>query len=142
MIGSTVLSMSIRQSRHLQEVPSDFFRLPVFILTSTFFLMPVRFLGFLRMAHASGWGTRDGAYTGGDDDGPVAAQHPPTPTPPPRDIFHGTGTSTSTLAVRERRTTHATTPAPARRRHHYNPKAAIPYLIAIAILSLEALLYV
>ncbi|HEY0215363.1 MAG TPA: glycosyltransferase [Cellulomonas sp.] len=66
MITSSVLSMAIRQIRHLQEVPSDFFRLPVFIIVSTFFLMPVRLLGFLRMAHASGWGTRAGAYAGGD----------------------------------------------------------------------------
>lgn len=66
MVVSSVLSMAIRQIRHLQEVPSDFFRLPVFIIVSTFFLMPVRLLGFLRMAHASGWGTRAGAYAGGD----------------------------------------------------------------------------
>jgi hyaluronan synthase len=66
MIVSSVLSMAIRQIRHLQEVPGDFFRLPVFIIVSTFFLMPIRLLGFLRMAHASGWGTRAGAYAGGD----------------------------------------------------------------------------
>ncbi|RMI14004.1 glycosyltransferase family 2 protein [Cellulomonas triticagri] len=66
MVVSSVLSMAIRQIRHLQEVPSDFFRLPIFIIVSTFFLMPVRLLGFLRMAHASGWGTRAGAYAGGD----------------------------------------------------------------------------
>jgi hyaluronan synthase len=66
MVVSSVLSMAIRQIRHLQEVPSDFFRLPVFIIVSTFFLMPVRLLGFLRMAHVSGWGTRDGAYAGGE----------------------------------------------------------------------------
>ncbi|TKR26589.1 glycosyltransferase [Cellulomonas hominis] len=66
MVVSSVLSMAIRQIRHLQEVPGDFFRLPVFIIVSTFFLMPVRLLGFLRMAHASGWGTRAGAYAGGD----------------------------------------------------------------------------
>lgn len=78
MVVSSVLSMAVRQIRHLQEVPSDFFRLPVFILVSTFFLMPVRLLGFFRMAHASGWGTRAGAYAGGDpgaqeqgDDGPT-----------------------------------------------------------------------
>ncbi|MEV7973914.1 glycosyltransferase family 2 protein [Cellulomonas sp. NPDC089187] len=66
MVTSSVLSMAIRQIRHLQEVPSDFFRLPIFIIVSTLFLMPVRLLGFLRMAHASGWGTRAGAYAGGD----------------------------------------------------------------------------
>ena len=65
MIVSSVISMSIRQIRHLSEKPSDFFRLPVFIIVSTFFLMPIRLLGFFRMAHASGWGTRAGAYAGG-----------------------------------------------------------------------------
>jgi hyaluronan synthase len=67
MVTSSVLSMAIRQIRHLQEKPSDFFRLPVFIVTATLFLMPVRLLGFFRMAHVSGWGTRDGAYDGTAD---------------------------------------------------------------------------
>ncbi|WP_434315407.1 glycosyltransferase [Leifsonia sp. P73] len=65
MVASSVISMSIRQIRHLSEKPTDFFRLPVFIIVSTFFLMPIRLMGFFRMAHASGWGTRAGAYAGG-----------------------------------------------------------------------------
>src|SRR6478735_6103833 len=65
MVASSVISMSIRQIRHLSEKPSDFLRLPVFIIVSTFFLMPIRLIGFFRMAHASGWGTRAGAYAGG-----------------------------------------------------------------------------
>ncbi|AMM20957.1 glycosyl transferase family 2 [Frondihabitans sp. PAMC 28766] len=65
MIASSVLSMAIRQMRHLSEKPGDFFRLPVFIIVSTFFLMPIRILGFFRMGHSAGWGTRAGAYTGG-----------------------------------------------------------------------------
>ncbi|WP_423924216.1 glycosyltransferase family 2 protein [Frigoribacterium sp. 2-23] len=65
MVLSSVLSMAIRQMRHLAEKPSDFFRLPVFIIVSTFFLMPIRVIGFFRMGHASGWGTRAGAYAGG-----------------------------------------------------------------------------
>src|SRR6185437_5925767 len=64
-VVSSVISMAIRQIRHLSEIPTDFFRLPVFIIVSTFFLMPIRLLGFFRMAHASGWGTRAGAYAGG-----------------------------------------------------------------------------
>ncbi|MGO4691658.1 glycosyltransferase family 2 protein [Glaciibacter sp. 2TAF33] len=66
MVASSVISMAIRQIRHLAEKPSDFLRLPVFILVSTFFLMPIRLIGFFRMGHASGWGTRAGAYAGGD----------------------------------------------------------------------------
>jgi len=68
MVVSSVLSMGIRQMRHLGEKPSDFFRLPIFILASTFFLMPIRLIGFFRMGHASGWGTRAGAYAGGGQD--------------------------------------------------------------------------
>lgn len=68
MVLSSVLSMAIRQMRHLAEKPSDFFRLPVFIIVSTAFLMPIRVLGFFRMGHASGWGTRAGAYAGGAAD--------------------------------------------------------------------------
>ena len=174
MLASTVLSMAIRQIRHLQEVPSDFFRLPMFIIVSTFFLMPVRLLGFLRMAHASGWGTRAGAYAGGDpaplpdpsaQPGSTPSPHFPDPRPAlddadlmaelaqleiDRDSAHGP----SRVAVRERRTARTTpqhppaaapvqaVPGAARRRPRHNPKAAIPYAIAVALLSLEALLYV
>lgn len=68
MVVSSVLSMAIRQIRHLQEKPSDFLRLPVFIITSTLFLMPIRLIGFFRMAHVAGWGTRAGAYVAGQRD--------------------------------------------------------------------------
>ena len=37
---------------------------PAYLLIGTFFLMPIRLLGFVRMAHASGWGTRAGGYSG------------------------------------------------------------------------------
>ncbi|MFE7846351.1 glycosyltransferase family 2 protein [Microbacterium sp. NPDC057407] len=66
VVVSSVLSMAIRQLRHLSEKPSDFFRLPIFILASTAFLMPIRLIGFFRMAHVAGWGTRAGAYKKGD----------------------------------------------------------------------------
>lgn len=36
--------------------------MPAYILFSSFFLIPVRLYGFVRMAHAAGWGTRTGAY--------------------------------------------------------------------------------
>lgn len=66
VVVSSVLSMAIRQLRHLSEKPSDFLRLPVFIIVSTLFLMPIRLLGFFRMGHVSGWGTRAGAYAAAD----------------------------------------------------------------------------
>jgi hyaluronan synthase len=58
------LSSAIRQSRHLAQHPGDFFRLPAYLLLGTFFLTPIRLLGFVRMAQDSGWGTRDGGYSG------------------------------------------------------------------------------
>jgi hyaluronan synthase len=58
------LSSAIRQSRHLAQVPSDFFRLPAYLLLGTFFLTPIRLLGFVRMAQDGGWGTRAGGYSG------------------------------------------------------------------------------
>ncbi|QCR43331.1 glycosyl transferase family 2 [Curtobacterium sp. SGAir0471] len=84
MVVSSVLSMAIRQMRHLAEKPSDFFRLPMFIIVSTFFLMPIRLIGFFRLAHASGWGTRAGAYAGGpvEEDPSDTVQPTALGTPP------------------------------------------------------------
>ncbi len=65
---ATGLSMSIRHLRHLEEVPSDIIRMPIFVLIATFFLMPIRMIGFFRMGHVAGWGTRADAYAGGGDD--------------------------------------------------------------------------
>jgi hyaluronan synthase len=62
-IVTSTLSMSLRQIRHLAEVPSDFLRMPLFILFSTAVLMPIRLFGFLRLAHAGSWGTRSHAYS-------------------------------------------------------------------------------
>jgi hyaluronan synthase len=58
------LSSALRQSRHLRHRPTDLFRLPAFIFISTFFLMPIRLFGFVRMGYAGGWGTRAGGYEG------------------------------------------------------------------------------
>ncbi|MFT4285446.1 MAG: glycosyltransferase family 2 protein [Protaetiibacter sp.] len=146
MVVSSVLSMAIRQLRHLSEKPSDFLRLPAFIVVSTFFLMPIRLLGFFRMAHASGWGTRAGAYAGGD---PVAepsslesvAPHPhrtaavlTRAAATPLGVASITGLSPSRADV---------APRPSRpRRRRLNPLAAIPYLIGFSIFALEAMLLV
>lgn len=147
MILSSVLSMAIRQVRHLHERPSDFLRLPVFILTSTLFLMPVRLLGFLRMAHVSGWGTRAGAYAGGADlmaelereydEAPVDLVDRTPPGGTPTVAATAAGRAAVETAVRHRRTTVA-----ARPRRRLNVLAVIPYTIAVAILALEALAYV
>jgi hyaluronan synthase len=61
-LAASSLSMAIRHQRHLYERPNDLLRLPLFVLISTFFLMPIRLYGFFRMAHAGSWGTRQHAY--------------------------------------------------------------------------------
>ncbi len=152
MIVSSVLSMSIRQIRHLQEKPSDFFRLPVFIIVSTFFLMPIRIFGFLRMAHVAGWGTRSGAYVGGPENDDLMAELEAASGGAPVDLVDrgapltppdGTPAAGHTAVARRRRTTTATipTPRPAPTKR-LNPLAAVPYAIALALLALEALAYV
>jgi cellulose synthase/poly-beta-1,6-N-acetylglucosamine synthase-like glycosyltransferase len=149
MVASTVISMSIRQVRHLSEKPTDFFRLPVFIIISTFFLMPIRLLGFFRMAHASGWGTRAGAYAGGPTE--IAQEIPvdPATTPSPAalsDAVGGVSTTTALAtraAVRHAAATAVVKKAPKRiQRRRLNPLAVIPYLIGFTILALEAMLLV
>jgi hyaluronan synthase len=149
MIVSSVLSMSIRQIRHLQEKPSDFLRLPVFIIVSTFFLMPIRILGFLRMAHASGWGTRSGAYGGGSQNDDLMAELESVGGGAPVDLVDRgapqespNGTPGTTTAVARRRTTTTATVPAAPPRRRLNPLAAVPYGIALALLALEALAYV
>jgi hyaluronan synthase len=158
MVVSSVISMAIRQIRHLSEKPTDFFRLPVFIIVSTFFLMPIRLLGFFRMAHASGWGTRSGAYSGGpseitsdseiDQIESTDALIAPAPMSSPLlpDAVGGVSTATALATRAEVRKAQAMAPvaAPAAKtgskraeRRRLNPLAAIPYLIGIAILTVE-----
>ncbi|QCB92401.1 glycosyltransferase [Cellulomonas shaoxiangyii] len=154
MIVSSVLSMAIRQIRHLQEKPSDFFRLPVFIIVSTLFLMPIRLIGFFRMAHVAGWGTRAGAYTAGQEDSvgddPMAElastpgdvpvdlvdrdgpRTPATGTPAP-----GTGDGRLALRAPVRQRTRVEQP-----RRTHNPLALVPYAIGIMMFALMAVFYV
>jgi hyaluronan synthase len=194
MVLSSVVSMGIRQMRHLSEKPSDFFRLPMFIIVSTFFLMPIRLIGFFRMGHASGWGTRAGAYAGGDMgteneanlrepepggaaapalvgagmpgaaaapgfassasiEGPRSAAPSPTAFADPEaagdraftDLFGPVLADAAPAldAPAQIRPRYAReTKRTSRPRRHYNMYAAIPYLIGIAILSLEAIFIV
>jgi hyaluronan synthase len=158
MIASSVISMSIRQIRHLSEKPTDFFRLPIFIIVSTFFLMPIRLIGFFRMAHASGWGTRAGAYSGGpgeiSSDDEIAALGTTVSSAPSFDLPDAVGgvTSATALATATRPTTAVVTRAQVKTatktakktstRRRLNMLAVIPYLIGIAILTLEALFLV
>ncbi|MBO3087880.1 glycosyltransferase family 2 protein [Cellulomonas dongxiuzhuiae] len=167
MIVSSVLSMAIRQIRHLQEKPSDFLRLPVFIITSTLFLMPIRIIGFFRMAHVAGWGTRAGAYVAGQQDasdGDLMAQlEDTTPHTAPVDVVDRPTVPTQAghavprvsvlrpdaqaaaggrVALRaETRLRAQAQAAPAARRRG-NPLALVPYLIGILMFALMAVAYV
>jgi hyaluronan synthase len=60
----TVLSMAVRFGQHFAYRPIDILYLPVFVFINTFLLMPIRVLGFFRMAHNAGWGTRKHAFEG------------------------------------------------------------------------------
>jgi len=137
MLVSSVLSMAIRQIRHLSEKPSDFFRLPAFIIVSTLFLMPIRLIGFFRMGHASGWGTRAGAYAGGASNDDVMNSLSPADDPG-TDILTGAWSPHAT-AVLEASPRRAATVAPrSAPRRRLNPKAAWPYAIGLSIFALEA----
>lgn len=65
ILASSWVSMSLRQQRHLEQCPGDIFLMPVYVVFSTLFLLPIRLYGFLRMAKPAGWGTRANAYAGG-----------------------------------------------------------------------------
>jgi len=74
---TSTLAMCLRQARHLAEVPSDFVRMPFYIMFSTLVLMPIRLYGFLRLGHVGGWGTRAHAFTAAS-----ATAGGPSPTDP------------------------------------------------------------
>lgn len=148
MVVSSVLSMAIRQLRHLSEKPSDFFRLPVFIIVSTAFLMPIRLIGFFRMGHASGWGTRAGAYGGGSSNDALveslstsdhpAEDHGRDQAPIGFGPLSAGNHSTALLEASPRIATKVRSSAPRIRRRRLNPKAAWPYVIGITIFAVEA----
>jgi hyaluronan synthase len=60
----TTISLSIRFARHFAYRARDLLHIPAFMLINTFVLMPIRVLGFLRMAHNAGWGTRASGFGG------------------------------------------------------------------------------
>jgi hyaluronan synthase len=66
----TTLSLAIRFGRHFAYRPNDLLHLPAFMMINTFLLMPIRVLGFFRMAHNAGWGTRAGGFSGGKERNP------------------------------------------------------------------------
>jgi hyaluronan synthase len=53
-------SIGLRQIPHFRRVPKDVFRLPLFVLALTFFMVPIRLAAFATMLH-QGWGSRPAA---------------------------------------------------------------------------------
>jgi cellulose synthase/poly-beta-1,6-N-acetylglucosamine synthase-like glycosyltransferase len=134
VLVSSVMSMGIRQLRHLSERPGDFYRMPVFVLISTLFLMPVRLLGFFRMAHVSGWGTRAHAYAGARHE-----THEPAPA-----LAASAGSAAGCGVPNPVHRTPDGPPSARRSRQRrrllrLNPAAAVPYLIGATVLALEVL---
>jgi hyaluronan synthase len=149
---SSGLSMAIRQLRHLEEVPGDWWRMPAFVLFSSMFLMPIRLIGFFRMAHVAGWGTRRDAYSGMQDD--VIAELERATTPAPTDIVDREPTTSGVVPHTAAGATPAATGAGTQVREHpeeadprpgdggyqtVNALAAVPYLIGGILIVLEVL---
>lgn len=80
----STLSMTLRQLRHIEDRPSDLLWMPLYILFSTVFLMPLRAYGFLRLGHVGSWGTRSDAYTADQEEASTSSGPAPTTSGDPR----------------------------------------------------------
>jgi cellobiuronic acid synthase len=56
-----VVSIGLRQIPHFRRVPRDTVQLPLFVLTLTFVMVPIRLAAFATMLH-QGWGSRPAAH--------------------------------------------------------------------------------
>lgn len=63
-VALTVVSLAVRFGRHFAHRPSDLLYLPAFMVINTLLLIPVRVVGFFRMASNAGWGTREHGFAG------------------------------------------------------------------------------
>jgi cellulose synthase/poly-beta-1,6-N-acetylglucosamine synthase-like glycosyltransferase len=52
-----LVSIGLRQIPHFRRAPADAYRLPLFVLALTFFMVPIRLAAFATMLH-QGWGSR------------------------------------------------------------------------------------
>jgi hyaluronan synthase len=111
------LSMTLRQLRHIEERPADLLWMPLYVMFSTVFLMPLRAFGFLRLGHVGGWGTRADAYAADQDQSERV------------DIDTGAAAPSASAPARHR------TPALVTG----DPRALIPYLVVTALVPLGVL---
>lgn len=63
-VALSLVSLSVRFSRHFAFSPKDLLYLPAFMAINTLILLPVRLLGFFRCAHNASWGTRESSFEG------------------------------------------------------------------------------
>ncbi len=98
--------------------------------------MPVRLIGFFRMAHVSGWGTRTGAYAGALEGGPsdVLVDE--------RATSHGPLQQGTTLVAARPTVERVRVDRPSQTRRRFNAQAGVPYLIGATIFFLEVYLIV
>jgi hyaluronan synthase len=149
-VAASGLSMSIRQFRHLRERPTDLLWMPVFVLISSLFLMPIRLIGFFRMGHRGGWGTRANAYTAdvpdadlrdlalaGGSSVPAPRSGPPDSRPHDPGLQGDGSPRGSSVAVAER--VASAVPVRARRVRRPNLEGLLPYAIGLAVVVLEVL---
>ena len=128
IVMASWVSMSIRQRRHLEQRPDDIVLMPVYVLFSTLFLLPIRLYGFARMAKPAGWGTRANVYAGGQV-GTSASIGASDQTDGPARVVLGSSMATATAT--RTRPAHARTPT-----RSFNPYELIPVvLFVIAIIG-------
>jgi hyaluronan synthase len=68
-------SIGLRQIPHFRRVPQDLYRLPLFVLTLTFVMAPIRLVAFATMLH-QGWGSRRAPRPRGVTHAAAVAQSP------------------------------------------------------------------
>lgn len=56
------LFAAVRFSRVVKENPAEFWMIPLYLISNTLLMMPIRILGFFECGLQGAWGTRGGAY--------------------------------------------------------------------------------
>jgi hyaluronan synthase len=129
IVMASWVSMSLRQQRHLEQRPDDIVMMPVYVVFSTLFLLPIRLYGFARLAKPAGWGTRANAYAGGEVGNSVSIGR--------SGEGHGTtfaipesSTATATALTTRTKPTHARA-----RARSFNPYELIPVLLFVIAIA-------
>jgi len=138
ILASSWISMALRQRRHLDQCPGDIYLMPVYVIFSTVFLLPIRLYGFLRLAKPAGWGTRANAYAGGDFESSSSGAEfsPSIPGSQPAPTAELGGSTATALAVAPP----VVTPVTRRALRRRNPYEIVP-IVLFLIVILGGVLY-